>query len=144
LKIVGLSQEVEMYQSLVDELGLAESISFMPYLTEAELRSLYRKARAVLVPSFAEGFGIPVLEGMATGTPVLTSNVTSLPEVGGPAPLYFDPHEPREIGSAIAAVMSDSSLQQRMAGLGLQRAQIFHPSAISKLVDDFWHEVAHV
>jgi glycosyltransferase involved in cell wall biosynthesis len=144
LKIVGLSREVELFRPLLDELGIADLVSFMPFLAEAELRGLYRKARAVLIPSFAEGFGIPLLEGMATGTPVLTSNVTSLPEVGGPAPFYFNPHKPAEIGSAIAAVMTDSSLQRRMGSLGLQRAQDFHPSVTSKLVDDFWHEVAHV
>jgi glycosyltransferase involved in cell wall biosynthesis len=144
LKIVGLSREVELYRPLLQELGIADLVSFMPFLAEAELRNLYRTARAVLVPSFVEGFGIPLLEGMATGTPVLTSNVTSLPEVGGAAPFYFDPHRPAEIGSAIAKVMTDSSLQQSMATLGLERAQDFHPSVISKLVDNFWHEVAHV
>ena len=113
IKIVGLSGEVELYRSLLDELGIADLVSFMPFLAEAELRSLYRRARAVLIPSFAEGFGIPLLEAMATGTPVLTSNVTSLPEVGGPAPFYFDPRKPAEIGSAIEAVMKDSSLQQK-------------------------------
>jgi glycosyltransferase involved in cell wall biosynthesis len=144
IKIVGLSGEVARYRPLLDELGVANLVSFMPFLAEPELRNLYRTARAVLIPSFAEGFGIPVLEGMATGTPVLTSNVTSLPEVGGPAPVYFDPHKPTEIGSAIAAVMSDPCLQRRMASRGVQRARDFHPSVISKLVDEFWQEVAHV
>jgi glycosyltransferase involved in cell wall biosynthesis len=144
IKVVGLSGEVELYRSLLDKLGIADLVSFMPFLAEAELRSLYRKARAVLVPSFAEGFGIPLLEAMATGTPVLTSSVTSLPEVGGPAPFYFDPCNPADIGSAVAAVMTDSSLQRSMASLGLQRAQDFHPSVVSKLVDDFWREVAHI
>jgi glycosyltransferase involved in cell wall biosynthesis len=144
LKIVGLSGEVGLFQSLLDELGIANLVSFVPFLAEAELRSLYRKARAVLVPSFAEGFGIPVLEAMATGTPVLTSNVTSLPEVGGPAPFYFNPYHPTGIGSAIASVMTDCSLQLQMASLGLQRARDFHPTVVSKLVDDFWCEVAHV
>jgi glycosyltransferase involved in cell wall biosynthesis len=115
----------------------------MPFLSEAELRGLYRKARAVIVPSFAEGFGIPLLEAMASGTPVLTSNVTSLPEVGGDAPYYFDPRHPVEIGSAIAAVMSDESLRERMANRGIERARAFHPSVVSKLVDDFWREFAH-
>jgi hypothetical protein len=58
--------------------------------------------------------------------------------------LYFDPREPADIGSAIDAVMNDSSMQQRMATLGLRRAQDFHPSVVSKLVDEFWREVAHV
>jgi glycosyltransferase involved in cell wall biosynthesis len=144
VKVVGLSREVEMFRPLLEELGIADLVRFMPFLSEAELRNLYRTARAVLVPSFAEGFGIPLLEAMATGTPVLTSSVTSLPEVGGAAPMYFDPHRPAEIGSTIAAVMTDPSLQRRMARLGLQRAQNFHPSIVSKLVDDFWSEVAHV
>jgi glycosyltransferase involved in cell wall biosynthesis len=144
MKVVGLSGEVALYQPLIEDLGIGDLVCFMPFLAETELRSLYRKARAVIVPSFAEGFGIPVLEAMATGTPVLTSNVTSLPEVGGPAPFYFDPYHPTEIGSAIASVMTDSSLQRRMASLGLQRAHDFHPSVVSKLVDDFWREMAHV
>jgi glycosyltransferase involved in cell wall biosynthesis len=144
VKIVGLSGEADFYKSMLDQEGIADLVTFMPFLTEAQLRNLYRTARAVLVPSFAEGFGIPLLEGMATGTPVLTSNVTSLPEVGGRAPLYFDPHQPAEIGSAIAAVMTDASLQRSMASLGLQRAADFHPSVIAKLVDDFWQEIAYV
>jgi glycosyltransferase involved in cell wall biosynthesis len=144
VKIVGLSREADFYKSMLDQEEIADLVTFMPFLTEAELRNLYRTARAVLVPSFAEGFGIPLLEGMATGTPVLTSNVTSLPEVGGRAPLYFDPHQPAEIGSAIAAVMTDASLQRSMASLGLQRAADFHPSVIAKLVDDFWQEIAYV
>src|ERR1700677_3345905 len=144
MKVVGLSGEVELYRSLLDELGIADLVSFMPFLAEAELRSLYRKARAVLVPSFAEGFGIPLLEAMATGTPALTSSLTSLPEVGGQAPFYFDPHKPAEIASGIAAVMTDSSRRRRMASLGLQRAHDFYRSIVSKLVDDFWSEVAHV
>lgn len=144
MKVVGLSSVVDLYQPLVEELGIADLVSFMPFLAEDELRRLYRQAIAALIPSFAEGFGIPVLEAMATGTPVLTSNVTSLPEVGGRAPIYFDPQNPVEIGSAIAAVMADSSLRQRMAQLGLERGQDFHPAVVSRMVDDFWHEVAHV
>ncbi len=144
MKVVGLSGEVGSYRSLLEELGIADLVSFMPFLAEAELRSLYRKARATVVPSFAEGFGIPLLEAMASGSPVLTSNLTSLPEVGGPAPFYFDPHKPVEIGSAIHRVMSDASLQQKMANLGLARAQDFHPSVVSRLVDDFWREMAQV
>ena len=144
MKVVGLSSEIELYKAYVDELEIAELVSFMPFLAEDELRNLYRRARAALIPSFAEGFGIPLLEAMATGTPALTSNATSLPEVGGTAPIYFNPRNPAEIGSAIAAVMNDPALQQRMASLGLQRAHDFHPSVVSKLVDDFWREVAHV
>ncbi len=144
LKIVGLSGEAALYRPLLEEFGITDLVYFMPFLAEAELRTLYRKARAVLVPSFAEGFGIPLLEAMATGTPVLSSNVASLPEVGGTAPFYFDPRKPADIGSAVESVMNDVSLRQTMASLGLRRAQDFHPSVVSKLVDKFWGEVAYV
>ena len=144
IKVVGLSREAGFYGPLLDELGIADLVSFMPFLTETALRDLYRRAGAALIPSFAEGFGIPLLEAMATGTPVLTSNSTALPEVGGPAPFFFDPHQTAEIGSSIATVMSDSFLRQRMTDLGLQRAKDFHPSRVSKLVDEFWREVAYV
>jgi len=144
LRIVGLSRESDSYRRLLHTSGIANLVSFMPFLAEAELRTLYRTARAAIIPSFAEGFGIPLLEAMATGTPVLTSNVTSLPEVGGPAPFYFDPHKPADIGAAITTVMSDASLQLRMASLGVERARDFHPSVVSKLVDGFWREVGHV
>jgi glycosyltransferase involved in cell wall biosynthesis len=144
MKIVGLSREAASYKPLLEELGIADLVCFMPFLDEGELRNLYRKARAVIVPSLAEGFGIPVLEAMASGTPVLCSKAASLPEVGGTAPFYFDPHKASDIGSAVESVMNDVSLRQTMAGLGLQRAQDFHPSVVSKVVDEFWSEVAHV
>jgi glycosyltransferase involved in cell wall biosynthesis len=142
LKIVGLPRHSERYLTLLDECGIRSRVSFMPFMTELELRTLYRKAQAAVVPSFAEGFGIPLLEAMATGTPVLTSNITSLPEVGGSAPFYFDPHKPAEIGAALSAVMADPSLRRSMSIRGLERAQHFHPSVISKLVNNLWQEIA--
>jgi glycosyltransferase involved in cell wall biosynthesis len=144
VKVIGLSREMHAYRPELARLGIADLVSFLPFVSEPELRGLYRGARAALIPSFAEGFGIPVLEAMATGTPVLTSNVTSLPEVGGSAPAYFNPHEPAQIGSAIAAVMEDAQRRRTMADLGLRRAQVYHPGVVAQLVQDFWREVAHV
>ena len=143
MKVVGLSREKERYQAQLAQSGISDGVFFMPFLSEEELRGLYRSARAALIPSFAEGFGIPVLEAMATGTPVLTSNVTSLPEVGGDAPCYFNPRKPDEIASAITSVLSDPVRQKTMAALGLLRAQEFHPSVIAKIVAEFWREVAN-
>jgi glycosyltransferase involved in cell wall biosynthesis len=142
LNIVGLPRHIDRYLPLLDECGIRRCVSFMPFLTERELRSLYRKALAAIVPSFAEGFGMPLLEAMATGTPVLASNLTSLPEVGGSAPFYFDPHKPAEIGTALSVVMADPSLRHSMSLRGLERAQEFHPSIILKLVQNLWQEIA--
>lgn len=144
LKVVGLSRESHSYGQLLDKLGIRKLVSFIPFVPEATLRYLYRTARAVLIPSFAEGFGIPLLEAMASGAPVLASNAASLPEVGGTAPRYFDPKKPSEIGSALAAVMTDSSLRTSMATSGLERARRFHPSIIAKIVDQFWREIAQI
>lgn len=144
MRVVGLSSQTEHYRSLASELGIAGMVSFLPFLTVEELRTLYRRAAAVLIPSFAEGFGIPVLEAMATGTPVIASNVTSLPEVGGAAGVYFDPSEPTAIATALATVMTDASLRRRMAWSGVEQAQNYHPSLVSGLVDEFWREVANV
>jgi glycosyltransferase involved in cell wall biosynthesis len=142
LKIVGLARERGSYMPMLRDLGVRDLVSFTPFLSEADLRDLYRQANALILPSFVEGFGIPLLEAMATGTPALASNVSSLPEVGGSAPLYFNPHSPAEIGSAITTVMTDSTLRHRMVQLGLDRAKTFHPSIVMRLVDDFWREFA--
>ncbi len=141
LKIVGLARERESYAPLLRELGVDQLVSFTPFLSEEDLRDLYRKAEALILPSFVEGFGIPLLEAMATGTPALTSDRTSLPEVGGTAPFYFNPHNPADIGSAITSVITDSTLRARMVQLGRERAQCFHPSVISRLVDEFWRNL---
>lgn len=76
-------------------------VDFPGYVSSEELRWLMRDARALIFPSLYEGFGMPVLEAMAAGTPVLCSNVTSLPEVAGDAARYFDPRDPRDIERAL-------------------------------------------
>ena len=141
LKVIGMGNEEAHTQRLVSQLGIDSPISFLPYLPEARLRDLYRQATAVIIPSFAEGFGIPLLEAMATGTPVLTSNMTSLPEVGAKAPYYFTPSKPAEIGAAIATVTTDDVLRKKMSALGIERAWNFHPSKVDPLVDAFWRDL---
>jgi glycosyltransferase involved in cell wall biosynthesis len=142
LRIVGLSNAKEKFAREARDLGVESLVDFEPYVTDAELRDLYRRARAVLFPSFMEGFGIPALEAMASGTPVVLSNAGSLPEVGGDAAIYFDPRDVEGMGSALTQVLSDPQLQQRMMEAGLQQAQRFHPDAIQREVQEFWKEVA--
>jgi glycosyltransferase involved in cell wall biosynthesis len=142
LRVVGLSNAKEKFAREARDLGVESLVDFEPYVTDAELRDLYRRARAVLFPSFMEGFGIPALEAMASATPVVLSNAGSLPEVGGDAAIYFDPKDVEGMGEALTRVLSDPEMQQRMMEAGLQQAQRFHPDAIQREVQEFWKEVA--
>jgi len=142
LRVVGLSNAKEKFAREARNLGVESLVDFEPYVTDAELRDLYRRARAVLFPSFMEGFGIPALEAMASGTPVVLSNAGSLPEVGGDAAIYFDPRDVEGMGSALTRVLGDPRMQHRMMEAGLQQAQRFHPDAVQREVQEFWKEVA--
>ena len=98
------------------------AIGFVP---EADLPGLYAGAVAFAYPSLQEGFGLPVLEAMAAGTPVLTSDVSSLPEVGGDAAVYVDPLETASIRDGLARLLADESLRARLASEGRERARGF-------------------
>lgn len=140
LKVVGLSGQKEALYGLLKDLGIGECVTILPFLSEEELRGLYRKACAVIVPSFAEGFGIPVLEAMSSGAPVCCSNAASLPEVGGEAPRYFNPNDTDDIACVLDSVTTDGALRDRMSVSGFRRSLAYHPSRISQLVDQFWNE----
>ena len=94
-------------------------------VSQEELPLLYNSASVLLYPSFYEGFGLPVLEAMACGTPVITSNVSSLPEVGGDGALYVDPDNTEEIKEKLKNVMEDKELQRELREKGLSRAKQF-------------------
>lgn len=144
LRIVGLSKEADTYRERTTALGIADLLSFVPFVPEDELRDLYRGADALLIPSFVEGFGIPVLEAMATGTPVIAARAGSLPEVGGEAAFYFDPANREDMASALETVLSDSRLREEMATKGLVRADVYRPETVGKQVVAFWKEFAGV
>jgi alpha-1,3-rhamnosyl/mannosyltransferase len=94
-------------------------------VTDAELQCLYQAATAFVLPSFLEGFGLTVLEAMASGTPVLCSNATSLPEVAGDAALYFDPLDLAGLTDQMARCLGDPSLRVALAERGLAQARKF-------------------
>jgi glycosyltransferase involved in cell wall biosynthesis len=95
------------------------------YVSDDLLPALYSGALAAVYPSLYEGFGLPPLEAMACGTPVITSNSTSLPEVAGDAAILVDPTEPDQIGAAIARIAGDSSLRDELSRRGLARASSY-------------------
>jgi len=100
-------------------------IEFKGYVDEKELLGLYRKASLFIFPSFYEGFGLPPLEAMACGCPVVVSNATSLPEVCGDAAFYVDPYNVESIALGIHKVLAEEGLRKNLIEKGLERAKFF-------------------
>jgi glycosyltransferase involved in cell wall biosynthesis len=142
LRIVGLAYGGEPFQKMVQEMGLKARVVFEPFVPTVILQQLYRRAKAVLVPSLREGFGIPVLEGMASGTPVIASRSSSLPEVGGQALYYFDPCDEKAMAEAIFELSRNPMLWSEKVREGDLQVRKFHPAIVSRQVDDFWFEIA--
>jgi glycosyltransferase involved in cell wall biosynthesis len=109
----------------VDALGLHGSVRFLGYCPQEHLPALYRGAACLVFPSLFEGFGMPVLEAMACGCPVVCSNSTSLPEISGDAALLIDPEDPDTLARAVANVIRSHELRDRMRECGLARARQF-------------------
>jgi len=112
----GWGPTVDAERALVQALGFVE---------DDHLPALYRGAAVVAYPSLYEGFGIPVLEGLRSGTPVLTSNTSSMPEVGGDAARYVDPEDVGSIRGGLAALLSDPAERERLAAAGPRQARRF-------------------
>jgi glycosyltransferase involved in cell wall biosynthesis len=142
LRIVGLAGAGESFPAIVQELRLNEKVTFEPFVSTATLQLLYRRAKAVLVPSLLEGFGIPVLEGMASGTPVIASRSSSLSEVGGEAVQYFDPLDETSIAASIFALSENPELSIDKVSKGHMQAAKFHPRIVHRQVDKFWFQIA--
>jgi len=121
--------------------GLSERVVHVDYVSEDDLLSLYNACAAFVYPSLYEGFGLPVIEAMACGAPVACSNVTSLPEVGGDAVLYFDPLNTEEISEAVTSVLTDEALRKRLSAAGIERAGTFSWRRAAEETDAVFKEV---
>ncbi|MCR4314315.1 MAG: glycosyltransferase family 4 protein [Candidatus Uhrbacteria bacterium] len=95
------------------------------YVDASNLPAVYRSAQATIFPSIYEGFGLPILESLASGTPVITSHTSSMPEVGSDAAIYIDPYNSRDISEALRGLMGSSSLQKQLRERGIERASQF-------------------
>jgi glycosyltransferase involved in cell wall biosynthesis len=107
------------------EVASHPNVQFLGWVPQEDLPALYAHAAAAVYPSLYEGFGLPVLEAMACGCPMICSNATSLPEVAGDAALQIDPHDAEAWTEGIAKVLLDEALRERMISDGLKRAQEF-------------------
>ncbi|MGD2166306.1 MAG: glycosyltransferase family 1 protein [Anaerolineae bacterium] len=109
----------------VEDLGLENDVQFPGYVPNEELPLWYNAAMALVYPSLYEGFGMPVTEAQACGTPVLASNTSSLPEAAGDAALLVDPHDAEAIAAGLRQILSDSALREQLSRRGLEHAQTF-------------------
>jgi glycosyltransferase involved in cell wall biosynthesis len=119
-------------QEQVKRMGLERYVHFLGYLPEDQLIAVWRGCSFLIFPSLYEGFGIPVLEAMQFGKPVLCSNVTSLPEVAGDAALYFDPRKPAEIVQCLEKIIGNRELAADLVNRGHERLPQFQPQEMVK------------
>jgi len=125
LRLVVIGDDVSRYASLrrtADEAGVRQEVRFFGFVPHETLAALYRMATVFAFPSLYEGFGLPPLEAMACGTPVVTSRISSLPEVVGDGALLVDPYNEDDIAQGIARVLDDEDLRARLVERGLERA----------------------
>jgi glycosyltransferase involved in cell wall biosynthesis len=145
LKLVLIGDEISKYTALrraVHRHQLHKYVRFLGYLPEETLAVMYRLAGVFVFPSLYEGFGLPPLEAMASGTPVVTSNVSSLPEVAGDAAVLVDPYDPHAIADGIYLVLTDERLRMDLSRRGLARAGMFSWEQSVRRVRKIYGEVA--
>lgn len=129
------------FQAIAERSGIGSRTEFFEYVPASRMRELYRRARLLVLPSLREGFGIPLLEAMASATPVVASSGTCLPEVGGGAARYFDPYSVANMAVVIQSILSDPTAMEAMIAAGLSRARLFRQDDIAKRVALFWDSV---
>jgi len=116
----------------VNSLGMIDNVIMTHYVSLRDLRLLYQDAQLFVFPSLYEGFGLPILEAMASQVPVAVSNISSMPEVAGDAGVYFDPYDIESIASSMLKVIEDSDIRTKIIKSGLERAKKFSWMKVSK------------
>ncbi|HEV3141710.1 MAG TPA: glycosyltransferase family 1 protein [Vicinamibacterales bacterium] len=145
LKLVLIGDDISRYAALrraVHRYQLHQYVRFLGYLPEETLAVMYRLSGVFVFPSLYEGFGLPPLEAMASGTPVVTSNVSSLPEVAGDAAMLVDPYDPEALADAMVRVLTDETLRKDLRRRGLERARQFSWEQSVRRVREIYGEVA--
>lgn len=129
------------YITRAKNLGVVENIIFTGFIFDEHLKAVYSEAEILLLVSFYEGFGIPILEAMECGTPVITSNISSIPEVAGGAALLVDPHNTQEIVEKINGLMNSKILKKQLVESGLERVKQFSWEVSAKKTLKIYKEI---
>lgn len=118
-------KELESYKKFLQKYSNNPNVHISGFVEDEDLVGLMNLARVIMLPSFYEGFGLTILEGQACGTPVITSSVSSMPEVGGEGALYVNPYNMEDITQAIKKVLQDENLQKKLIERGFNNLKRF-------------------
>jgi len=144
-KLVIVGKEAWLYSDIIKsmkDVKHPEEIIYTGYVPDEELPLLFNAAELFVCPSFYEGFGLVVLEAMACGTPVITSNVSSLPEVIGDAGIMIDPHNCEELAQAMHRVLTEPGLKEEMRKKGLERSKGFSWRHTAKRTQEVYNRIS--
>ena len=134
------------FQSVIDTArasAFSSSIVFTGYVEDGDMPAVYTMADALAFPSLHEGFGVPVLEAMACGVPVVTSTVSALPELAGDAAVLVNPYDVSDIASGLESAVADGALRNRLIEHGLKRVKLFTPEEAARRTCQTYERVLH-
>lgn len=145
LVVIGNGREyMQLVKAYISENGLTQDVIFLSeqnttkddvdFRSAKDFPAIYQSAVAMIYPSVYEGFGIPILEAMWSGTPVITSNTSCMPETGGDAPYYIDPYVVSDIAKAMTTIATDQHTRNEMITKGYKQAQKFTPASCAAAV----------
>ena len=143
LKIAGIKSKYhKVFKQQAENLGIANRVELLGFLSDDELRNYYKEARLFVFASLFEGFGIPLLEAMACGTPIACSNTTSMPEVIGSCGVTFDPSSAEDISEKICFLWNSKKQSALVSESGVVRVRNYSESAIAHSMDSFWRQLS--
>ena len=125
----------------INESGIQKQVMFLQNTSTDELQAIYQMAEVMVYPSFFEGFGLPVLEAQASGCPVITSNVSSLPEAGGDGAIYVNPKDFSAIGLAINRILNSKQVTAELIRKGTANAELFREKLVAEKLMNFYNKV---
>jgi len=120
---------------------LEQHFDLIGYVDYADLPAIYQGASMLWFPSFSEGFGLPIIEAMAGGIPVITSSVSCMPEIAGDAAIFINPYKPSEIAAAADQILNNTELAESLSAAGKKRATLFTWSSATNKTVAVYHEV---
>lgn len=132
---------LQRVQTLARQAGVTDCVHFPGYVSDSDLGALYRLAHAYVFPSLYEGFGLPPLEAMAQGTPVLSSDAACMKEILGNAALYFNPHEVRGMLATLQRLDSEPGLRTQCIAAGREQVQRYSWSALARATLQAYHDI---